>query len=96
MDPVAIQLGSIGYSCGPVLMILNRMKGLCCVLVFLPVRQQGADHAPHPVEGFQLWMWGLENDSTNDRSTSPLEEQVFWCNSSSATLYHFFLIITIP
>jgi hypothetical protein len=34
MDPVAIQLGSIGYSCGPVLMILNRMKGSCCVLVF--------------------------------------------------------------
>jgi hypothetical protein len=43
MDPVAIQLGSIGYSCGPVLIILNRLKGLCCVLVFLPVRQLGAD-----------------------------------------------------
>jgi hypothetical protein len=43
MDPVAIQLGSIGYSCGPVLMILNGMKVLCCVLVFLPVRQLGAD-----------------------------------------------------
>jgi hypothetical protein len=27
MDPVAIQLGSIGYSCSLVLMILNRMKG---------------------------------------------------------------------
>jgi hypothetical protein len=27
--------------------------------------------------GFQLWMWGLKNDSTNDCSTSPLEEQVF-------------------
>jgi hypothetical protein len=25
----------------------------------------------------QLWMWGLKNDSTNDRSTSPLKEQVF-------------------
>jgi hypothetical protein len=36
--------------------------------------------------GFQLvWMWGLENDSTNDCSTSPLEEQVF------GTLYCFFL-----
>jgi hypothetical protein len=43
MDPVAIQLGSIGYSCGLVLMILNRMKGLCGVLVFLPVGQLGAD-----------------------------------------------------
>jgi hypothetical protein len=42
---------------------------------FLPVRQ--LDAAPHPVEGFQLWMWGLKNDSTNDPSTSPLEEQVF-------------------
>jgi hypothetical protein len=31
-DPVAIQLGSIGYPCGPVLMILNRMIGLCGVL----------------------------------------------------------------
>jgi hypothetical protein len=31
----------------------------------------------HPVAGFQLWMWGLKNDWTNDRSTSPLEEQVF-------------------
>jgi hypothetical protein len=27
MDPFTIQLGSIGYSCGQVLMILNRMKG---------------------------------------------------------------------
>jgi hypothetical protein len=32
---------------------------------------------PRPVAGYQLWMWGLKNDSTNDRSTSPLEEQVF-------------------
>jgi hypothetical protein len=35
MDPVAIQLGSIGYACGPVLMILNRMKGLCFGIFFL-------------------------------------------------------------
>jgi hypothetical protein len=42
-DPVAIQLGFIRYSCGQVLIILNRMKGLGCVLVFLPVRQLGAD-----------------------------------------------------
>jgi hypothetical protein len=33
-DPVAVQLGSIGYPCGPVLMILNRMKGLSGVVVF--------------------------------------------------------------
>jgi hypothetical protein len=91
MDPVAIQLGSISYSCGPVLIILNRLKGLCCILVFLPVRQLGADSAPHQVAGFQLWMWGLKNDTTNDRSTSPLEVQVFCCSSSGATLYCFFL-----
>jgi hypothetical protein len=29
------------------------------------------------VAWFQLWMWGLKNDSRNDRSTSPLQEQVF-------------------
>jgi hypothetical protein len=28
----------------------------------------------------------------DDRDNSPLEEQVFWCNSSSTTLYRFFLI----
>jgi hypothetical protein len=42
---------------------------------FLPVRQ--LDAAQRPVAGFQLWMWGLKHDSTNDRSTSPLEEQDF-------------------
>jgi hypothetical protein len=30
-----------------------------------------------PNAGFQLWMWGRKNDSTNDRSTLPLKEQVF-------------------
>jgi hypothetical protein len=33
-DPVAIQIGCGGYPCGPVLLILNRMKGLCGVMVF--------------------------------------------------------------
>jgi hypothetical protein len=27
----------------------------------------------------------------DDRDNSPLEEQVFWCNSSSTTLYRLFL-----
>jgi hypothetical protein len=53
------------------------MKGFCCVLVFSSSQATGADKAPHPVAGFQLWMWGLKNYPTNDRSTSPLEEQVF-------------------
>jgi hypothetical protein len=42
-DPVAIQLGSIGYSCGPVLMILNR---LCCVLVFSSSQAAGCGLGP--------------------------------------------------
>jgi hypothetical protein len=57
-------------SCSPILMILNRMKGLCGVVVF------SSSH-PHAVAGFQLWMCGLKNDSTDDRTTSPLEEQDF-------------------
>jgi hypothetical protein len=73
-DPVAIQLGSIGYSCGPVLMILNRMKGLCCVLVFL----SGNWVRIRP----RIQLQGSISGGT-----------VFWCNSSSATLYHFFLIL---
>jgi hypothetical protein len=48
-----------------------------CFGIFFQSRQLGADKAPHPVAGLQLWMWGLKNDSKNDRSTSPLEEQVF-------------------
>jgi hypothetical protein len=46
MDPVAIQLGSIGYSCGPVLMILNRMKGSCCVLVLSSSQGTGCGLGP--------------------------------------------------
>jgi hypothetical protein len=48
-----------------------------CFGIFFPVRQLGADQALRPVVGFQLWMWGVKNDLTNDHSTSPLEEQVF-------------------
>jgi hypothetical protein len=51
-DPAAIQLGSIGYSCGPVLMILNRMKGLFGVLVFSSSQvslQLDVGPNPHPV-----------------------------------------------
>jgi hypothetical protein len=33
-NPIAIQLGYIGYPYSPVLIILSRMKGLCGVLVF--------------------------------------------------------------
>jgi hypothetical protein len=73
-DPVTIQLGSIAYPCSPVLMILNRMMGCVMLWYFLPVRQ--LDVALHPVAGFQLWMWGLKNDSTNNHSTSPLEDRV--------------------
>jgi hypothetical protein len=40
---MAQRLFSIDYSCGPVQIILNRMNGLGCVLVFLPVRQLVAD-----------------------------------------------------
>jgi hypothetical protein len=28
----------------------------------------------------------------DDRDNSPLDEQVFWCNSSSTTLYRLFLM----
>jgi hypothetical protein len=44
MGHVAILQGSIGYACGPVLMIPERV-------VFCFYRQ-----APHPVAWFQLWM----------------------------------------
>jgi hypothetical protein len=75
-DPVAIQLGSIGYSCGPVLMILNRMKGSCCVLVFSSSQATGC--RPGPASSCRVpALWGQKNDSMNDCSTSPLEEQVF-------------------
>jgi hypothetical protein len=60
--------------------VFRRTFGVCflCVVFwyFLPVRQLDADLALHPVAGSQLWMWGLKNDSMNDRTTSPLEEQV--------------------
>jgi hypothetical protein len=70
-DPVATQLGSIGYPCRPVLMILNRMKGLCGILVFSS-RLVPASSCRVPALDV-----GLKNDSMNDRSTSPLKEQVF-------------------
>jgi hypothetical protein len=57
-----------------------------------PARQASADSAPHPVAGFQLWILGLKMTVEDDRDNSPLEEQVFWCNSSSTTLYRLFLI----
>jgi hypothetical protein len=37
-------------------------------------------------------MWGLKNDSTNDRSTSPLEEQVFGVIPLVPLFNRFFLI----
>jgi hypothetical protein len=45
-DSVVIQVGSIGYSCGPVLMILNRMKGLRGVLVFSYSQATGCGLGP--------------------------------------------------
>ena len=56
-------------------MIPFRVKGLCLAAFKSPVRLPDVDKAPHTVAGFQLWMWGLKNDSTNDRGTSPLEEK---------------------
>jgi hypothetical protein len=92
MDPFAIQLGSIGYSCGLVLMILNRMKGSCCVLVFSSSQATGCGlgsasscRVPaldvRPKKWFDEWLQHLTTWGTG-----------FWCNSSSATLYRFFLI----
>jgi hypothetical protein len=46
MDPVATQLGSSAYPCGRVLMILNRMKGLCGVLVFSSSQATGCGLGP--------------------------------------------------
>jgi hypothetical protein len=66
-DPVAIQLGSITYQCGPVMMIMNRMKGLCGVVVISSSQATGCGALDV----------GPKNDSTNDHSTSPLKEQVF-------------------
>jgi hypothetical protein len=91
-DHVAIQLGSIGYSCGPVLMILNRMKGSCSVLVYSSSQATGWGLGPAsscrvpaldvgPKKWLDEWPQHLTTRGTG-----------FWCNSSSATLYHFFLI----
>jgi hypothetical protein len=38
---------------------------------------------------FSIFRWMTVED---DLDNSPLEEQIFWCNSSSTTLYRFFLI----
>jgi hypothetical protein len=41
------------------------------------VRQATGCGSDVPVAGFQLWVWGLKNDSMNDCRKSPLEEKVF-------------------
>jgi hypothetical protein len=90
-DPVAIQLCSIGYSCGPEQMILNRMKGWSCVLVFSSSQATGCGLGPAfscrvpaldvgPKKWLVEWPQHLTTQGTG-----------FWCNSSSATLYRFFL-----
>jgi hypothetical protein len=58
-------------------MILNRMKGLCCVLVFSSSQATGCGLGPTSSCRVPSLDVGPKNDSTNDRSTSPLEEQVF-------------------
>jgi hypothetical protein len=68
MGHVVILQGSIGYACGPVLMIPHnphRVKGLCFEL-----SGQAAGCNPHPAAGFQLWMWGLTNDGSKMTATT--------------------------
>jgi hypothetical protein len=76
-DPVAKKLGFISYSCGLVLMILNRMKGSCCVWYFLPNQATGCGVCPATSCRVPALDVGPKNDSTNGRSTSPLKAQVF-------------------
>jgi hypothetical protein len=75
-DPVAIQLSSIGYPCGPVLMILNRMKGLSGVLIRSSSQATGCGAEPASSCRVPALDLGPRNDLTNDRSTLPLEEEV--------------------
>jgi hypothetical protein len=68
MCHVAILQGSIGYACGPVLMIPLRVKGLC--IVSFKFSGQAAGCGLSPTSGCRVTV-------EDDRDNSPLEEQIF-------------------
>jgi hypothetical protein len=54
MGHVAILQGSIGYACGPVMMIPPRVNRLCFVSFKLFGQAAGIGLSPHPVAGFLI------------------------------------------
>jgi hypothetical protein len=81
MGHVAILQGSIGYACGPVLMIPPRVKGLYFVSFKLSGQAAGCGLGPASGCRVPAGCGAYKMTVEDDRDNSPLEEQIFWCSS---------------